>query len=301
MGITHVIRGDEWISSTPKHVRLYECFGWTPPVFMHMPLLLGKDGRKLSKRRNPTSIFYYRDSGYLPEALANFLTLMGYRTKSEKEVYSLEELVAEFEPERIGVSGAFFDIQKLNWLNQQYLINKVPQEKLWERIKAWTFNDEFMQKLVPLCYTRMKTFSEFFELSDFLFVHQLPWTAELLQPKGMSALQVCQIIQGMVWQLDEQEDWGREGFEAASRTVAEKLGAHHKKMVMPILFATLMGKKQGLPLFDSAQLLGKDRARARFLGAMEFLGGLSSKQLSQLQKAWADNSAAACFSAPSGS
>lgn len=93
MGITHVIRGDEWMSSTPKHILLYDAFGWEKPIFMHMPLLLGTDGKKLSKRRNPTSIFYYRDSGYLPEAFINFLTLMGYSMADEREVYSLNEVI----------------------------------------------------------------------------------------------------------------------------------------------------------------------------------------------------------------
>src|ERR1700692_3211449 len=122
MEITHVIRGDERMSSTPKHVYLYEAFGWTPPVFMHMPLLLGKDGKKLSKRKNPTSIFFYRDSGFLPEAFLNFLTLMGYSMSGDREIYSLQEIIQEFDHKRIGVSGAVFDIQKLEWINQQYLI-----------------------------------------------------------------------------------------------------------------------------------------------------------------------------------
>ena len=168
MNISHVIRGDEWMSSTPKHIFLYESFGWTPPVFMHMPLLLGKDGKKLSKRKNPTSIFYYRDSGYLQEAFINFLSLMGYSMLNDKEIYSLEEIIREFEPSRIGTSGAYFDIQKLDWLNQQYLINTVPEVALWERIKEWSFNDAFMQKLMPLCHTRMKTFGDFMQLCDFL-------------------------------------------------------------------------------------------------------------------------------------
>src|SRR5277367_6483982 len=131
MQISHVIRGDEWMSSTPKHILLFQSFEWTPPIYMHMPLLLGKDGRKLSKRRNPTSIFYYRDSGYLPEAFTNFLTLMGYSMPGDKEIYSLEEITKEFDPKRIGVSGAFFDIQKLDWINQQYLI-QIPENHLWD-------------------------------------------------------------------------------------------------------------------------------------------------------------------------
>ncbi len=154
MEISHVIRGDEWISSTPKHILLYESFGWEPPQFYHMPLLLGMDGKKLSKRRNPTSIFYYRDSGYLPEALLNFLSLMGYSMPGDREIYSLEEVIREFDPKRIGTSGAVFDIGKLDWLNQHYLINHIPQEKLWERIKAWGFTDSFMQcSNAPLPHT----------------------------------------------------------------------------------------------------------------------------------------------------
>jgi len=126
MEITHVIRGDEWMSSTPKHVLLYESFGWTPPEFLHMPLLLGKDGKKLSKRRNPTSIFYYRDSGYIPEALRNFLSLIGYSMPDDLEIYSLEEICKRFDVKRVGVSSAFFDLHKLDWVNQQYLQKKNP-------------------------------------------------------------------------------------------------------------------------------------------------------------------------------
>ena len=113
MGITHVIRGDEWVSSTPKHILLYECFGLKPPVFMHIPLLLGSDGKKLSKRKNPTSIFYYRDSGYLPEAFANFLTLMGYSMPQDREIYSVNEIIKDFDPSRIGISGDFVDKEKM--------------------------------------------------------------------------------------------------------------------------------------------------------------------------------------------
>lgn len=289
MKITHVIRGDEWISSTPKHVLLYELFGWEPPKFLHMPLLLGSDGRKLSKRRNPTSVFYYRDSGYLSEALCNFLSLMGYRPEDENEVYSLDELIKNFDESRFGVSGAFFDIQKLDWLNQHYLINKIEEKDLLSRIKDWGFSDSFLNKLIPLCHTRIKTFAEFFELSDFFFIHHLPLTEELLNPKSIGAEKSMSLLQAIIWQLDEQEDWSSQGFNNASREVAEKFGVNHKKIIMPLLFASLMGKKQGLPLFDSAQLLGKDRCRARLLQAISFQGGLSNKKLSSLQKAWEKN------------
>jgi glutamyl-tRNA synthetase len=285
MEISHVIRGDEWMSSTPKHIYLYEAFGWKPPIFMHMPLLLGKDGKKLSKRKNPTSIFYYRDSGYLPEAFVNFLTLMGYSMPGDREIYNFEEVVKEFDAKRIGVSGAVFDIQKLDWINQQYLI-KIPQDQLWDRIKGWSFNDQFMQKLMPLCQTRIKTFADFMELSDFLFINNLKYTPALFEVKGHTPEQSCYLLQAMIWQMDEQENWRGLGVNEASRKVAEVFGVNHKKAIMPLLFGSLMGKSQGLPLFDSADLLGKDRTRVRLLNTIAFLGGISNKKMDALKKAW---------------
>jgi glutamyl-tRNA synthetase len=286
MEITHVIRGDEWMSSTPKHVYLYEAFGWKPPTFMHMPLLLGRDGKKLSKRKNPTSIFFYRDSGYLSEAFINFLTLMGYSMTGDREVYSFEDIVREFDYKRIGVSGAVFDVQKLDWINQQYLIKNIPENKLWERLRQWNFSDEYMAKLMPLCHTRIKTFGDFIDLCDFFFINNLKYTPEIFSVKGLHPEQVCYLLQAMIWQMDEKEDWSSPGFNQASREVAEAFGINYKKMMIPPLFASLMGKLQGPPLFDSAGILGKDLCRARLLKSIEFLGGISNKKMDALKKHW---------------
>ncbi|MCH9609630.1 MAG: Glutamate--tRNA ligase [Chlamydiales bacterium] len=286
MEISHVIRGDEWVSSTPKHVFLYECFGWTVPTFMHMPLLLGPEGKKLSKRKNPTSIFYYRDAGYLPEAFVNFLTLMGYSMPSDQEVYTTDELIKAFDPKRIGVSGAFFDVKKLDWLNQQYLINTIPEEDLWGRIKQWGFSDTFMQKLMPLCHTRIKTFGEFMELFNFFFINHIELTEELLTPKGITLTQTASILQAMIWALEKEDRWDAPSFEEASHAVAKTFGVHHKKVVMALLFVSIMGKRQGPPFFRSAAILGKERSRARLMGAIDRCGGLSKKKISQLTTLW---------------
>lgn len=286
MEITHVIRGDEWTSSTPKHIYLYEAFGWEPPTFMHMPLLLGTDGKKLSKRRNPTSIFFYRDSGYLTEAFVNFLSLMGYSMTGDREMYPLEDLIKEFDASRIGVSGAVFDVQKLDWLNQQYLIQNIPEDKLWDRLKQWSFNDAYMNKLMPLVHTRMKTFSEFIELCDFFFIKNLNYTEELFNIKKVTPEIICALIQCLIWCMDENENWKSEGIQEASREVGKVFDANHKKIIMPILFASIMGKSKGPPLFDSAEILGKDRTRARLLASIEFLGGMSKKKLDSLKKDW---------------
>jgi glutamyl-tRNA synthetase len=286
MKITHVIRGDEWMSSTPKHIYLYEAFGWKPPIFMHMPLLLGKEGKKLSKRKNPTSIFFFRDAGYLPEALVNFLTLMGYSMPDDREIYALDEIIRDFDPKRIGISGAFFDIQKLNWVNQKKLIESIPENELWNRLVDWKFNEGFMRKLMPLIHSRIKTFSDFLQLCDFFFITDMKYTPELLCPKGQTPEMTSPLLQGMIWSLDAQEDWSGSAFEKASHEVAEVFGVHHKKVVIPLLFAAIMGKHMGPPLFDSVTLLGKDMTRVRLMGSIEALGGISNKRMDQLKKGW---------------
>lgn len=286
MKITHVIRGDEWIISTPKHIYLYEAFGWKPPLFMHIPLLLGQDGRKLSKRRNPTSIFFYRDSGYLPEALINFLSLMGYSMSGDREIYPVADLIREFDYKRIGVSGAIFDIQKLEWLNQQYIIKTLSDEQLWERLKEWNFNDAFMHRLMPLCHARVKTFGDFMELCDFFFVNHIHYTDALFPLNRLTKEECCLSIQAMIIALEEKEDWSGPALSDASHAVADSFGIHYKKCVIPLLFASIMGKLHGLPLFESVSLLGKERTRARFLATIAFLGGISNKRTLELKKAW---------------
>jgi glutamyl-tRNA synthetase len=153
-----------------------------------------------------------------------------------------------------------------------------------------------MEKLMPLVHTRIKTFGEFMELCAFFFVNHLSLSEELLCPKGMPADHVCFILQGIIWSLESQENWGSSGIEKASHAVAEAFGVNHKKVVMPILYGAITGKRHGPPLFDSFELLGKDRVRARLLQAMEFLGGISNKKMSLLTKAWGQKEAKALIS-----
>ncbi len=142
MQISHVIRGEEWISSTPKHVLLYQYFGWDAPTFAHLPLLRNPDKSKLSKRKNPTGIFYFRDAGYLPEALINYLGMMGYTLPDQREIFSLGELSDTFDLKRISLGGPIFDLAKLKWLNGRYLREKLPPEEVVERLQAWKANHE---------------------------------------------------------------------------------------------------------------------------------------------------------------
>ena len=296
MKISHVIRGDEWLSSTPKHILINEAFGFTPPTFMHMPLLLGIDGKKLSKRKNPTSAYYYRDSGYLPEAFINFLTLMGYSMEGGKEIYQLDEIISTFNERRIGTSGAVFDVKKLDWINQQYMIASIPEKDLWGRIKEWGFKDEFMQKLMPLVHTRMKTFGDFIDLCGFFFVNNLHLDEKLFCPRLITPQQTCYVLQVFLWGL-EKDGWDKESVEKNSKALSDVFGIHFKKEVIPILFVTFTGKTTGPPLFDSIVLLGEHKARARILEAIAFLGGISGKKLPLLEKAYASLDGKELFSA----
>jgi glutamyl-tRNA synthetase len=204
----------------------------------------------------------------------------------------LDEVIKDFDPKRIGVSGAFFDMTKLEWINQQYLIKNIPENKLWDKIKEWSFNDEFMQKLMPLCHTRIKTFGEFMELCYFFFINHISYSEAELCPQQLAKEKISYLLQAIIWSLDEQENWGRPGIEKASHEVAETFQVNHKKVIIPILYASLTGKRQGPPLFDSVEILGKDRTRARFLNAIEFLGGISGKKMDALSKAWGARSGA---------
>ena len=141
-----------------------------------------------------------------------------------------------------------------------------------------------MEKLMPLCHPRIKTFGEFMELFDFLFINHLKYRQEDFVVKGLTQEQSASLLQLLIFQLDAQEDWSGEGVKIASHAIAERTTAHHKKQMMPLLFARLMGKSSGPPLFDSVTLLGKDRTRARLLGGMDFLGGVSNKKLAALNK-----------------
>ncbi len=173
MKITHVIRAEEWISSTPKHILLYEAFGWEPPTFIHMPLLRNADKSKISKRKNPTSLTWYREQGFLPAALRNFLALMGWSIGDEREMFSTEEMIVEFSWDRVRTGGPVFDMQKLEWLNGEY-IRAMPAEDLLQIILEEGYTThlsesaELLLLITELVRERMKKLSEFDALTGLL-------------------------------------------------------------------------------------------------------------------------------------
>jgi glutamyl-tRNA synthetase len=273
MGITHVIRAEEWLSSLPKHVRLYEGFGWEPPVFCHLPLLRNADRSKISKRKNPVSLNFYRGAGYLPEALLNYLALMGWAMPDEREEFSLEEFVSELTLERISLGGPVFDVEKLKWLNGKYLRRLAPRQVL-ERLEAGPLSDARLLEILPLVQERIDTLEDFFAYASFFFTGEVSYDAEAskaLVPKGRSAGESAKLLRGVLEEVvDPLLDWRSETLDEELRRFGEKKGWPPKELFMTVRVA-VTGRKASPPLFETLAVLGKETCRRRLRGAVETL------------------------------
>ena len=286
MEISHVIRGEEWISSTPKHILLYEYFKWDPPVFAHLPLLRNPDKSKLSKRKNPTGINYYRDAGYLPEAMSNYLGMMGYTLPDQREIFSIDELSESFDISRMSLGGPIFDLAKLKWLNGRYLREKLTGEEVVKRLLEWKLNPEFLEKILPHALQRLENFSDFIPLAGFLFdehptLHFSSLIGKIEPSDASKLLKVCE------WELEKINSWDRDNIAQVFQNIAEK---EEKKLkeILPLFFQAISGSNVSLPIFDSMNILGVDLVRIRLRRALELLAsegaGLSKKGLKSLEK-----------------
>lgn len=245
MKITHVLRGEEWISSGPKHILLYRYFGWELPQFAHMPLLRNQDKSKMSKRKNDVSIFSYKEKGYLPDALINYLSLMGWSHPEEKDIFSYEEYIKVFSINRMQTTGPIFDIAKLNWMNQQYIQNKT-DDALKEIIldfypKAQELSEDIFSALIPLVKTRMETLKDFEVLTEVFF-----GTAVTGEDRALAA-QVHDAFASL-------SQWNHAMiFEAMKKIMTDR------KIRMPVFYKLLTGKERGLPLPEVLEILGKEK------------------------------------------
>jgi len=285
MGINHVIRGEEWINSTPKHLTLYDYFGWAPPQYAHLPLLLNPDRSKMSKRKNPTSIEYYRKAGYMGPALLNYLALMAYPPLGDEEKFSFEQLSQAFNMDKVSLGGSVFDIEKLNWLSGRYIREDRTPAALMEDMKAWLLNDEYLAQMIPLMQERMETLGDFMPKVAFFLARQVTPDVEDLVPKKQQAEEVAPMLQTVIWALDEALVLDRDAAEAAVRRVAQFWDWPIRDVTVPLIVA-ITGQRVGPPLFESVVLMGPDLVRARLLEAMGVLGGVSKKKASKLEKQW---------------
>ncbi len=274
MEITHVIRAEEWIPSTPKHVRLYEAFGWEAPVWIHMPLLRNPDKNKskISKRKNPVSLAFYKEAGILPEALVNFLALMGFSFGDDMEKFTVAQMVEVFDFEKVSLGGPVFDLDKLNWLNGLYM-RDLSEERLLEEIQAIWLNPTYFAKLLPLVQNRMKNLNDFIDQTAFFYNVELAYEGAdgaALLPKGKTQKEMADALMGAADAMDAMESWSVANIEAALRALAEEKGLKIKELFMPVRVA-ISGRKASPPLFESMEALGRERVRFRLRKAAEYV------------------------------
>jgi glutamyl-tRNA synthetase len=278
MRISHVIRAEEWISSTPKHFLLYQAFDWQPPVFMHMPLLRNADKSKISKRKNPVSLEYYERQGYLPEAMLNFLALMGWSMPDEREVFSLDDMIQAFSFERISLGGPVFDLQKLDWLNGIYLRQLTP-EALTQRLQTQVLqpkiqrltNPAYVQGISVLLQERLHTLGDFHAMAAFFYDEPLTYEKNLLIPKGRNPQDTAKMLTDVAEQLQRYAGpWQDADLEAYMRIYLEGVRWDARDLFMTLRVA-ITGRTASPPLFATMQVLGKDSCLARLEDAIAAL------------------------------
>ena len=283
MGITHVLRGEEWINSAPKHKLLYEYFGWDMPQLCHLPLLRNPDKSKLSKRKNPTSILYYQRMGYLPEALLNYLGRMGWSMPDEREKFTLQDMVEQFDIQRVSLGGPIFDVEKLSWLNGMWIREDFSEAQLAQRLVDWAYNSENLMKVLPHAQKRMETLSDFAPLTSFLVSGSLSLNEESFASVKGERDAIVKGLQFALWRLEAQHQWTRDAVWNDLKALADALEIKVKDFLAP-LFIAIAGSSASFSVVDSMELLGPDMTRARIRHAIEVLGGVSKKSAKKLEK-----------------
>ncbi len=284
MEITHAIRGDEWISSAPKHIQLYEALGWEPPVWAHLPLILGPDHKKLSKRCGDTALHDFRANGCLPEAMINFLAFLGWSLDDHTSILSIDELKQHFDLARVVANPAVFDIDRLNFLNGHY-IREMEDARWCQTITDWCERDlpvsvkrpivpAVVESVAPLLKERTAKLADIAPMVEFLFSYDAPeFPVEMLVERVGDAATAVRVLDVALTSLDTvaEADWAVANIEAAIRDMEGPLEMKLRKFV-PVLYVAEMGRPQGIPLFDSIVLLGRERALQRIRTARLRLG-----------------------------
>jgi nondiscriminating glutamyl-tRNA synthetase len=273
MEMTHVLRGDDHISNTPKQLMIYEAFGWEPPVFGHMTLIVNESRKKLSKRDESIIQFIeqYADLGYLPEALFNFIALLGWSPVGEEEIFSKEELIKIFDADRLSKSPALFDTQKLRWMNNQYMkqleLDRLVELSLPHLIKAGKVEEnmdeekmQWVRDLISLHQEKMSYGAEIVELTELFFKQEIEYNREAREV--LAEEQVPEVLKAFAEELKASDDFSADAIKAATKAVQKATGQKGKKLFMPIRVATT-GQTHGPDLPQTIHLLGKETVLAR--------------------------------------
>jgi glutamyl-tRNA synthetase len=242
-------------------------------VFCHLPLLRNSDRSKISKRKNPVSLNFYRGAGYLPEAMVNYLALMGWAMPDEREEFTLEEFISEFTLERISLGGPVFDVEKLQWLNGKYL-RRLTASEILDRLRAGPLSEGHLLEVLPLVQERIDTLEDFFAYAGFFFTGDVTLDDDALKalvPRGRSVTETAKLLRTLLEEeVDRVLDWNPEALEESLRRFAEKKSWTAKELFMTVRVAAT-GRKASPPLFETLGVLGKETCRRRLRRAVETL------------------------------
>jgi glutamyl-tRNA synthetase len=280
MKITHIIRGDEWISSVPMHLAIYKALGYKPPLYVHHPMLLGPNRAKLSKRHGDVAVLQYREKGYLPEALFNFLALIGWSLDDKTEIMTRQELIDNFSLERISKTGALFNWEKLEWMNGVYIRNlslddfmerSIPylESGLPETVSR-PLDKDYLKRMLVLVQERAKTLAEVPELVRFFYIEESGYEPELLIGKKMTKEDAVRVLEVSLERLNALEPFDTESMENLLRPLAEELGLKAGQLFGTLRVATT-GRTASPPLFQTMEVLGKKVCLERMEKALKKL------------------------------
>lgn len=281
MEISHVMRGDEWVNSTPRHVLLYQAFGWEPPLFAHLPMILGPDKSKLSKRHGATAVSDFKSQGFLPEVMVNFMALLGWSLDNKTEIFSKEDLIKHFSIERISKTAAVFNHEKLLWMNGMY-IREMSQEKLRQTIMPVLERDlppsvsrpvaeEYVNQILPLIQERINTPNEAATYADFFFLgDELEYEPSLLIGKKMTEESTLTALKAALEKLPSVQVFDHDSLESTLRPLAQTVGLKAGQLFSPIRVACT-GKTASPGLFETMTVLGKEKCLARISIAIKRL------------------------------
>jgi len=275
MGITHILRGDEWLSSTPRHVLMYQAFGWRPPIFAHLPMILGPDRSKLSKRHGDTSVLEFRQRGFLPEALFNFLGLLGWSLDDRTEIIDRDTFAGHFDLDRVLANPAVFNLEKLVWMNGVY-IRALPIGELAERVRPFLeavvgqVDPGYLLRIVPLIQERIKLLPEAVDMADFFFWEgQLGYSLETLLGKRFAdaPAEAAHALEAVLARIEELDSWEHGELEGAIRPLAQELG-YKTGELFGLIRVAVTGKTATPPLFETMAVLGRRRTLERLHSAL---------------------------------
>ncbi len=276
MDITHVIRGEEWLSSTPKHIFIYESFGWELPIFAHLPLILNPDKSKLSKRQGDVAAEDYLKKGYLPQSLINFLALLGWNPTADREIYTKQELIDLFDLTKVNKAGAVFQIDKLNWLNNHYLREMDEQsyfDLILPHLNSYNADLKFKQRVALLFRERIILPSEITEQSAFLFVDKLDYSKVSITWKDHSKDEARERLTtaiGWIEQIDDSKEHDAKFIEEYIKNLIQNQGWGNGDTLWP-LRASLSAQEKSPSPFELIAVLGKKQSTARIQQALEIV------------------------------